>query len=72
MIQFTGGVLQRCLNVFRLQIREFFKNLAVSQARSQEIKHIGHPHTQSANTRTAATLLRIDRDARVDFDHIIQ
>jgi hypothetical protein len=62
MIQASRGVLQGFMKVFRFKVRHFGKDLLSGQARRKEIKHIDDANAHSTDARTAAALLKVDRD----------
>lgn len=69
MIEAADGELQAGGNIFRFEVRQFFKDLLLRESCSQQIEHIDNPNPHPTDTRTPATLLRVHRDALDKFAH---
>jgi hypothetical protein len=59
------------MQVFRLQVGEFFEDLFGRQTFCEQFQYVRHPDTHSANTGPASALLRIDCDALGKVMHIL-
>jgi len=62
MIHLTGCVMQCRFEVLSLKIWEIAEDLLTAQAGGKELKDIRHPDPHSADSRLAATLLRVVGD----------
>ena len=62
VIQRGRGELQTSLDVFAFQVREIFQNFVGARARRELIEHVRNADALAADARTAATLLRTERD----------
>lgn len=69
MIESAAGELQAGGNIFRFEVRQFFKDLLLGETRSQQIQHIDDSNPHSSDTGSPTTLLRVDRDAFNEFGH---
>jgi len=71
MINFTCRVLEAGLQIFRLQIRQLFKNLFAFQAGGKKIENIGNSDTHSPDAGTASALIGVNSDAGREIPHIL-
>lgn len=65
MIRFGGGISERGVDVFFLQIRVVFEDFFSWDFRGKEIELVFHPDTHSANAGTTSALVWIDGDSVV-------
>jgi hypothetical protein len=65
----AAGKLQASGNVFRFEIRQFFKDLLLRKTCGQQIQHVDDADAHPTNTGSSATLLGVDRDAFDEFRH---
>lgn len=69
MIEPTAGKFQTGGNIFRLEVRQLFKNLLLRETGGQQIEYIDDSNPHPTDTGTPATLLRVHRDAFNEFAH---
>lgn len=69
MIEATAGEFQAGGNIFRFEIRQFFKNLLLRETRSQQIEYIDDSNSHSTDAGPPTTLCRVDCDALDEFGH---
>src|SRR6056297_816255 len=62
MIQLTGRIQETCRDVLGLQVRVVRQDLLLRLPSGEELEHIKHTDTHSADARTASALLRVNRD----------
>lgn len=69
MIEAATGELQTGGNIFRFEVRQFFKNLLLRETGGQQIQHIDDSNPHPTDTGSPTTLLRVDCDAFDEFGH---
>lgn len=69
MIESAAGKLQAGGNIFRFEIRQFFKDLLLRETGGQQIQHVDDADAHPTNTGSSATLFGIDCDAFDEFSH---
>ena len=63
MVNATAGKREARLEVVRLQIGHFVKNLRGIETRRKKVENIGDTNTHPAHTRAASALHRINGDS---------
>jgi len=63
MVNLGRGIFQTRPNVFQFKVWEVMKNFRFGCSTRKHIQHILNPNAQSANTRPAAALARIESDS---------
>lgn len=69
MIKSAAGKLQAGGNIFRFEIRQFFKDLLLNKTGGKQVQHIDDSNPHPADTGPPATLRRVDRDTFDEFGH---
>ncbi len=69
MIEVARRKPQTGMQVIRLEIRHFIKDLGGRQARREEVENIAHAHTHPPHARPAPTLLGVYRDSISNLVH---
>lgn len=67
MIELTGRVKKARTDVVRLEVRILSEDFRRRLARGEQLEHVDDADTHSSDTRTPATLLRVDRDSSQKF-----
>src|ERR671919_1671955 len=62
---------QACLNVFRLQIWEFFNDLIWGQPIGKQIQNVAVSNSHATDAGAATALLRINSDSFSKFHHLV-
>lgn len=67
MIEPAAGEFQASGNIFRFEVRQFFKDLFLGETGGQQIEYIDDSNPHPADTRPPTTLSGVDRDPFHEF-----
>src|SRR6266481_5522380 len=72
MVNATARESKARFQIVRLQIRHLVENLCGVQARRKKIENVADSNAHAADTRSAAALLRVERDAVEQGSHEVR